>query len=323
MNGAYALLLIPAAFLLGILWGPWYVNQLRQLKVGETVREEIAQMHQTKKGTPTMGGAYIIITTLVISLLFVADWRILLPLTVGVLLFTAYGSTDDYAKLRRRKGLGLKVRWKFLWYTLFGLLVGTLIVLSGWSKLWIPFLGMVEIGWWLVPLTAVVIVSMASSAIIDGLDGLCGGSSAIALIAFMAIAFITNRPELGAWCAALVGAILAFLWFNVHPAQMFMGDTGSLPLTVAIGTVAVMSGYTLLLPVIGILFVATLVSVLIQVASVKLRNGKRVFKMTPLHHHFELCGLRETKIVGRYWLVGSIAGTLGIAVAWLSWLYGR
>src|SRR5690348_5822599 len=121
MNGAYALLQIPAAFLLGILWGPWYVNQLRQLKVGETVREEIAQMHQTKKGTPTMGGAYIIITTLVISLLFVADWRILLPLTVGVLLFTAYGSTDDYAKLRRRKGLGLKVRWKFLWYTLFGL----------------------------------------------------------------------------------------------------------------------------------------------------------------------------------------------------------
>jgi phospho-N-acetylmuramoyl-pentapeptide-transferase len=183
------------------------------------------------------------------------------------------------------------------------------------DQVWVPFCGVVHLGWLYVPLAALVIFSGAAAVNeTDGLDGLAGGLSAIAFAVYGAIAAANGQYELAAFCALVVGATLAFLWFNVNPASVFMGDAGSLALGAGLSVVALLTGHALLLPLIGVVFVAETASVMIQVAYFKYTKGRRIFKMAPLHHHFELVGWTEVQTVQRFWLVGATAGAMGLAL---------
>lgn len=314
---ALSLLLLPFTFILTVLWAPRYIAYLRGRKLGKQIRIDGPATHLAKAGTPTMGGWLIVGTALLVAFAFLRGWAVLLPVAVAMLAFGLFGMVDDYANLRSREGLGLRVRYKFLWHT--GIALAIALLLYRWfdfQTVVVPLLGSYKLGWVFVPLAALVIFATTSGVNeADGLDGLAAGTCALAFAAYLVIAWWGGHLELAALCAILVGATLGFLWFNANPAAVFMGDTGSLALGAALAVVALQSGAVLILPVVGAVFVAELLSVMLQVAYFKVTGGRRIFRMSPLHHHFELGGWSEPKIVQRFWLIGALAAATGVALA--------
>lgn len=325
---AAALSLGGITFLLVVIWGGPLIQVLRLLKVGKQIRIEGPQRHFTKLGTPTMGGWLFIIPVLLItgilnlvsilSELTVIGRSILLPMGV-MLSFGLLGAFDDWLGVRGgRRGQGLRGRWKFLVQVLLAL--GAAIVLKyvlNAPELFLPNVpDEISLGIWYVPIAMFVIVSSCNAVnLTDGLDGLAGLISATAFAAYGAIAMLQGQTFLVRFCFTVVGAVFAFLWYNAHPAELFMGDTGSLALGATLAVVALMTGQWALLPVIAIIPVAVTISVILQVGYFRITKGRRLFKMAPLHNHFELSGWSETQIVQRFWLVALLAAMIGVALA--------
>ncbi len=324
------------ALVLSFLLGPWLIRRLRGWKIGQQVRADGPQTHYAKQGTPTMGGLLIVGAIAIPTLLWADLTNLQVQLALGVtLLLGALGFLDDYLHSVRKHPGGLMGRYKLIVQGLAGLAVGLIVMqsepygaLSGRTV--IPFLKdtFLSLGWLYVPFVALVITASSNAVnLSDGLDGLAIGMVAPPAAAFAALAYVSghmgfseylNIPflegagELSIFCAAFVGAALGFLWFNAHPAEVFMGDTGSLALGGALGTVAVLIKRELLLTMVGALFVAEVLSVVIQVLSYKL-CGRRVFRMAPLHHHFELGDWPETKVVIRFWIISILLALLTLS----------
>ncbi len=328
-------LLTTIAFVMTILWTPFLTNFLYRHKFGKKIRSEesapiYSKMHQAKSGTPTMGGLLIWVTTAVLAMVFfllsksdldgfieklnfLTRSQTLLPL--GALIASAIvGLFDDLLNIRGMgtSGGGLRVRYKLIIYT-FIAIVGAywFYYKLDWTTLHLPFIGNFDIGIWYIPFFIAVIVSTAFSVNeIDGLDGLAGGTLLAAFGAYGAIAFSQGKIELASFCGVIIGALLAFLWFNINPARFFMGDTGAMSLGVTLGIVAMLTNSALLLPVIGLPFVIVSLSVIIQVISKKLFK-KKVFISAPLHHHLEAKGWPEAKIVMRFWIIAGVMAVIG------------
>ncbi len=329
-------LAIATAFFLSLLVGPWLVKRLHALQIRQAIREEGPEHHQVKAGTPTMGGLLIVGAIAAATLLW-ADlknpyvWTVL----AVTLAFAGIGFADDWLKVRYRRNLGLTARQKVSLQVIVGLAAGitTRAVAAPAphaGALALPFFKEVLIPLGLAYLLFVVLVLLGSSNAVnltDGLDGLAVGSMAIAagtytvfvyvagnsrIAEYLRIVYVAGSGEVAVFTGAVMGAALGFLWFNCHPAQVFMGDVGSLALGGGIGIVAVVAKQELLLVLVGGLFVLEALSVLIQVASFKLR-GKRVFRMAPLHHHFELLGWAETQVVIRFWIISVVFALAGLA----------
>lgn len=320
-------------FLLGVIWGGPFIEILRRLKIGKNIQVELSEHHQKKRGTPTMGGIMIIVPALLITLaLNIANViqtgegaSILLPLGIMVG-FALLGMIDDWSGIKQSRGIvgqGISARTKMLGQIVLSLIAALIISFydGGFSyanQVIIPLLG---ISFPLspllfVPLTVFVIVATSNAVnFTDGLDGLAGIISASAFAAYGVISFLQGQIFLTQLCFILVGAAFAFLWYNSHPAQLFMGDTGSMALGGTLGIIAVMTGQWLLLPIIAIVPVAETVCVVLQVAYFKWTKGQRLFRMSPLHNHFELGGWSETQIVQRFWLVGLLSALLGVSLA--------
>lgn len=323
-----ALALAGFSFLLTVIWGEPLLRVLRHYKVGDMIRVEGPQRHFTKMGTPTMGGVLIILPVTFLTILLnaasligfsVLGRSIMVPL-VTLLGFAFLGAVDDWEKLRARHrvGEGMRARSKFLVQVLFAVAIAFVLryVLEV-PEMFLPgFRFEISLGFWYVPVAAFIIVATSNAVnFTDGLDGLAGLISATAFAAFGGIALLQNQVFLARFCFTVVGAAFGFLWFNVHPAQLFMGDTGSLPLGATLAVVALMSGQWILLPVIAIIPVSEAVSVVLQIAYFKWTGGRRIFKMAPLHLHFELSGWSETQIVQRFWLIGLLGAITGVALA--------
>jgi phospho-N-acetylmuramoyl-pentapeptide-transferase len=320
-----ALGVLLSAFLLGLVLGAPYIRALRRFRIGQNIRPEGPQTHYVKQGIPTMGGALFIGVTcalwlFVLLLLPATERDVFIPQTIvpiGALVFVGVlGAIDDLVNVRY--GFGIRGRHKLVWQTIVGL-VGAIYIQRhfGVNGVYVPLVGEVQIGEVaFIALALFTIVAMSNGVnLTDGMDGLAGGT---AVFAFLSVAFIAAArgfPWLVVFCAAITGAILAFLWFNVHPAEVIMGDTGALALGATLATIALTTGFVLLLPVLGVIFVAETVSVLIQVGAFKLR-GKRVFRMSPLHNHFELIGWAEEKVTIRFWLIGAVAGIVAAILAY-------
>ena len=327
-ESSLAVALSALSFMLTVIWGPPLLRILRYLKFGDTIRMELPEKYVTKTGTPTMGGILIVLPVILMTLLLNAasligmtmlGRSVLLPLGTLVI-FCALGAVDDWQKLRgiRRRGEGMLARYKFLIQVGIALVIaiGLRYVLQS-PEMYLPVVGAeISLGIWYLPVAMFWIIGSANAVnFTDGLDGLAGLITATAFAVYGAIAIFQGQYFLGRFCFTLVGALFGFLWFNVHPAQLFMGDTGSMPLGATLAVVALMTGQWLLLPIIAIIPGAEMISVIIQVTYFKLTHGKRFFKMAPLHLHFELMGLSETQIVQRFWLIGLAAAMVAIALA--------
>jgi phospho-N-acetylmuramoyl-pentapeptide-transferase len=315
---------LTALFLVLVL-GPWMIERLRRLQIGQHIREEGPQAHRAKAGTPTMGGL-LILTGVIVPTLLWGDLtnRNVWFLVLSTLAFGAIGFADDYLKVVKKHNLGLTARKKLLGQLTVGLaLGGGLYALGHSTQIVVPFFKSFtpDLGLFYVVFAA-LLVAFASNAVnlTDGLDGLAIGSTLIAAAAFTALAYISGhrvfsdyldllyQPGIGevtVFCGAMVGASMGFLWWNCYPAQVFMGDVGSLSLGGALGTVALLIKQEILLLFVGGLFIVEAVSVILQVASFKL-TGKRIFRMAPLHHHFELLGWKEPQVIIRFWILAFI-----------------
>lgn len=327
-----SLALAGLTFLLTAIWGPPFLRVLRFLKAGKAIRLEGPQRHLSKMGTPTMGGwLFILPVTLVTVLLNVAPIRgltllgrsVLLPIVV-MIGFAILGTIDDWQGLvgSTRKS-GLSVRAKFLGQVILALAAGIgLQVFLQVPEMFLPGIkGSLKLGVF-YPLIVVFTILGMSNAVnfTDGLDGLAGLISATAFACYGGIALLQGQVYIARFCFALVGAIFGFLWFNVHPAELMMGDTGSMALGSTLAVIALMTGQWILLPIIAIIPVSETLSVIIQTTYFKYTKrksgeGQRVFKMAPIHHHFELLGWSETQVVQRFWLVSLLAAMIGIALA--------
>jgi phospho-N-acetylmuramoyl-pentapeptide-transferase len=325
------------ALVISFILGPWLIERMRAIKLGQYIREEGPKSHQQKAGTPTMGGILINIAILIPTLL----WADVLNPYIWIVLFVtfAYGAIgfiDDYRKLIKRHNLGLTARQKFTLQFLVALAAGLAVaylpsIHNNYSTvLTFPFFKTLHLnlGILYIPFIMLVIVGASNAVnLTDGLDGLAIGTTLIAAVTYtiltyaagnfrvadyLHIAWVPQAGELAVFCGAMVGASLGFLWFNAHPAEIFMGDVGSLALGGAIGCLAVMIKQEILLVFVGGLFVVEATSVILQVASFKL-TGRRIFKMSPLHHHFELAGWRETKVVVRFWIIAIIFALLSLS----------
>jgi phospho-N-acetylmuramoyl-pentapeptide-transferase len=317
-NLALSLALSGIAFLVTVLVGGPYVRWLRARKIGKRIRIEGPEGHLYKMGTPTMGGFMITVPVVLLTVIFNLAGRLSMLLPLGVLIGTAVlGAIDDRMNLIGGARTGMTARFKMAWLLLFSIVSAVILhVPLGLRSIYIPLAGKYDIGLFYVPIAVIAIAGTANAVnLTDGLDTLAGGTAAVAFTAYGIIAFLQGQVQVVTFCFTMVGSILGFLWYNAHPAQVFMGDTGSLALGAALATAAFMTGQWLLLPLIGIVFVAEAVSVMLQVAYFKVTGGKRLFRMTPLHHHFELLGWSETQITVRFWLVAMMAGLLGMALA--------
>ena len=332
------------ALFTGLLIGPLVINRLREFQIGQYIREEGPQAHQKKAGTPTMGGLLIVISVVVPTLLW-ADLsnRFVWVAVISICAFAAIGFTDDYIKIVHRRNLGLTTRAKFGLQVLTSILIGVALIAMQnrglySTNLMVPFfkqfrhdlvieklvhhphLWPLAFVFFIVFITIVLVGSSNAVNLTDGLDGLAIGCTVIAAAAEAVLTYVSGHAtfstylelermpqvgELTIFCGAMVGAAIGFLWYNAHPAEVFMGDVGSLALGGAIGTVAVIIKQELLLPFIGGVFVLEALSVILQVGSYKLRK-KRIFKMAPLHHHFELLGWSESKIIVRFWIASLV-----------------
>lgn len=324
---ALALGLTSLSFILAVIWGPPLLRILKHYNIGKVIRIEGPERHFSKMGTPTMGGVMIILPVLLVTILLnsvsligptVLGRSILLPL--GVLVFYAIlGMVDDWEGVRGpRRGLGMRARTKFLVQLLFALIVSLgLYYILDVPQLYLPGIKKeVEIGIWFIPISIFVIVAMSNGMnFTDGLDGLAGLIAATGFGTYGAIALLQEQIYVARFCFTLVGALFGFLWFNVHPAELIMGDTGSLPLGATLAVVALMTGQWILLPIIAIIPTSEALSVVLQIAYFKLTGGRRLFKMSPLHHHFELSGWSETQVVQRFWLICLMFAMIGVALA--------
>jgi phospho-N-acetylmuramoyl-pentapeptide-transferase len=316
-------------FFLAVIWGAPLIRWLRDRRIGKQIRVEGPSSHQVKMGTPTMGGLMVLIPVIVITVVLnffnlvgatVIGRSILVPLATMVG-FGVLGGLDDWRGLRgERNGIGLLGRHKFLAQAGLAFLISlALYVPLGLHSVAIPTVPQkIDIGLAYIPIAMFIIVGSSNGInLTDGLDGLAGWITAICFASYGVIAYLQQQVHLVTFCFIMVGALLAFLWYNAHPAELFMGDVGSLSLGATLGVVALMTGQWLLLPLIGIMFVAETLSVIIQITYFKLTGGKRFFRMAPLHHHFELLGWSEMQVVQRFWLMGMLAGMLGVALALL------
>jgi phospho-N-acetylmuramoyl-pentapeptide-transferase len=325
------------AFIFGIVVAPLLTNFLYKYKLGKKIRNSgdtpiFSSLHAHKAGTPTMGGI-MIWGTLLILILFFYGLSILMPLDIfrnlnflshketllplGALMASALiGLFDDWLDVRGKGvfgGGGLKVRHRLLIYTLMAV-IGALwfFFKLDWSILHVPFFGNFEIGWWYIPIFILVIVATSFSVNeTDGLDGLAGGTLIISYASYGVIAFAMGRYDLATFCGVLMGAMLAFLWFNIAPARFYMGDTGAMSLGVTLGIMALLTNNVFILPFIGFIFLIESASVIIQLVSKRVRQ-KKVFLSSPLHNHFQAVGWPETKIVMRFWLISAIVAGLGL-----------
>jgi phospho-N-acetylmuramoyl-pentapeptide-transferase len=308
------LLTMGVAFVLALIMGPLCIPILRRMKFGQQIREDGPQGHLKKQGTPTMGGIIILIALALASLRFADKNTDLLILLIASLGYGLVGFLDDYIKIIFKRSLGLTAKQKLFGQLLISAIVCYLLVREGHSTdLYIPFVEFhFNPGWLYFPLMAILMLG-ASNAVnfTDGLDGLLAGTSAIAFGAYTVIAMNNTQPEAAIFSAAMVGAVLGFLVFNAHPAKVFMGDTGSLGIGGGLVAVAILTKAELLLAVVGGVFLVEILSVVIQVVSFKTR-GKRVFKMSPIHHHFELVGWSEWRVVITFWVVGLVLAALGL-----------
>lgn len=324
------------AFLISLLMGPWMIRTLREFQIGQVVRDELSETHQLKAGTPTMGGLLILAAALVPTLL----WGDLTNTYVWVAMlstaaFGFVGFLDDYLKIGRKNHHGLRPRYKLVGQGVVGVAVGlALLWLNGQglysTELFFPFLKWLtpDLGWLYVPF-AVLLLAASSNAVnlTDGLDGLAITIFTVAAAALTALAYVTGHAifadylllahvapaaELTIFGGALVGAGLGFLWYNSYPAELFMGDVGSLALGGALGTMALLIKQELLLPVVGAVFAIELLSVVIQVGSFKI-TGRRVFRMAPLHHHCELIGWSEPKVISRFLILAVVFACFSLA----------
>lgn len=315
---SYSLAVGTITFLMTVIWGGPLIQLLRQKRIGKQIRVEGPSSHVIKSGTPTMGGLLIIVPVVAITVAanLVNRYSMLLPL--GVLAAcAAVGAVDDMMNLVGGNGRGLSVRVKFALLGVIGLGAGWVLYrMLGMETLYFPMLGEFKVGIWFALVAALAVAGSAHAVnLADGLDGLAGGTAAIAFACYGVIAYLQHQEYLVTFCFTMVGATLAFLWYNAHPAQVFMGDVGSLTLGATLAVVALMTGHVLLLPIIGVIFVVEALSVTAQVAYFKLSGGRRLFKMAPIHHHFELLGWSETQITQRFWLLAMLAGMVGIALA--------
>ncbi|HSR47067.1 MAG TPA: phospho-N-acetylmuramoyl-pentapeptide-transferase [Anaerolineales bacterium] len=329
-SSAMALSLGGITFLLAVIWGGPLIEVLRRLGIGKKIRIEGPERHVTKLGTPTMGGWLIVISVLTITVvlnlvsllseLTVLGPSILLP-TLVMLAFAVLGAIDDWFGVKGgRRGEGMRARTKFIWQIV--LAAGAAVALKYGlqsPELFLPnYPEGISLGVWYIPIAIFIIVASTNAVnLTDGLDGLAGLIAATAFAAYGAIAMLQGQEFLVRFCFTLVGAIFAFLWYNVHPAEMFMGDTGSLSLGATLGVVALMTGQWILLPVIAIIPVSVVLSVILQIVYFRITRGRRLFKMAPLQHHFELLGWSETQVVQRFWLVALLTAMIGVALALL------
>jgi phospho-N-acetylmuramoyl-pentapeptide-transferase len=323
------------SFIFALAWTPALIHFLDKYRLGKQIRFEgvpiFAKLHKKKEGTPTMGGILIWLTVLVLTILFwwlgqigqgtilekidfLTRKETLLPL--GALVASALvGLGDDLLGIFRKgsNGGGLKVRHRLLIYT-------AIAAFGAWWFFWklewdlihIPFVGDFNIGWWYIPLFIFILVATAFSVNeTDGLDGLVGGILLIAFGAYGVIAFSQGKMDLAVFCGVILGALLAFLWFNIYPARFFMGDTGAMSLGITLGIIAMLTNAFLFLPLIGFILVIESASVIIQITSKKIRH-KKIFLSTPLHHHFEARGWPETKVTMRFWIVGGVMAVIGL-----------
>ncbi|MHB0856683.1 MAG: phospho-N-acetylmuramoyl-pentapeptide-transferase [Anaerolineae bacterium] len=311
------------AFVLAVPWGGRVVVALLRRGIGKHIRPDEPLSHQIKSGTATMGGLYFLVGAALFALgLAVFGYRDALAPLFAMVAFGALGAYDDLQGLKDVQGVGWLARFKFTWQWALGILVGLALFLAGGERnAFIPVVGVaLPLGWWFIPLAAFVLVAMANAMnFTDGLDGLAGGLAAIGFAAFGYLCGRAGQTGLAFFCYALVGLMLAFLWFNVHPARMFMGDTGSQALGAGLAAVALISGYWPLLPLIGIVLVAELLSVMIQVGWFKYTRkrfgeGRRVLRMSPLHYHFELGGWSEVQTTLRFWFIGAAAALLAVGL---------
>jgi phospho-N-acetylmuramoyl-pentapeptide-transferase len=326
-ESSYALAMAGLSFMLTVIWGQPLLRVLQQLKIGESIRLDGPQRHISKTGTPTMGGVLFILPVLLITVLFNAASMLGLT-TLGRSIFVPLGtmigfgflgSLDDWKKLRGKRSevRGMRARTKFLIQIFFGLIiaVGLRYILEA-PEIYLPWMGKeFSLGVWYIPIAIFLIVGFSNAInFTDGLDGLAGLISATCFAAYGMIALMQGQTYLARFCFTLVGALFGFLWFNVHPALLIMGDVGALPLGATLAVVALMTGQWILLPVIAVIPVSEMISVILQVGYFKITKGKRLFKMSPLHHHFELLGWSETQVVQRFWLIGLLAAILSAAI---------
>jgi len=323
------------ALSMSFIFGPFVIRQLRVLKVGQQVRDDGPETHLKKAGTPTMGGILILLAIATSTLLWADLTNLYILLTLAVtLLFGAIGFYDDYLKVVRKKSEGLKARYKFGLQVAVGLSVALLLYFNPMdpykTQLIMPFLKRLSFSLYAFYVPFVVMVLVGSSNAVnltDGLDGLAIGLVGIAAIAnaiivyvggnlifagYLQVPFLPGTGELTVFCGALMGASLGFLWFNAHPAEVFMGDVGSLALGGALGMLAVLTKHEMILVIIGGIFVVEALSVIFQVASFK-STGKRIFRMAPIHHHFEKAGWPESKVIVRFWIMGIILALMGLS----------
>ncbi len=326
---------ILTALLISFIFGPWIVRRLRELKVGQHIRKDGPQTHLSKAGTPTMGGIMVLLALTVSTLLWSDLTNPYIWLVVTTTLgFGAIGFYDDYLKLVKKQSEGLRPRYKLGWQVAIALLVGLLLYFNPMdpykTALSIPFFKalVIDLAWFYVPFVMLVLVGSSNAVnLTDGLDGLAIGLVGIAAAAnavlvyvggnkvfadYLQLIFIPGTGELTVFCGALIGASMGFLWFNSHPAEVFMGDVGSLSLGGALGTLAVLTKHEIILVIIGGIFVVEALSVIFQVASFK-SSGKRLFRMAPIHHHFEQVGWAESKVTIRFWIIGVILALIGLS----------
>jgi phospho-N-acetylmuramoyl-pentapeptide-transferase len=318
---AQSLLWGACSFLLALLVGRPWIRWLQRRRIGKTIRLDGPASHQAKVGTPTMGGLMILGPVLLLTVLANLAGHRSMWMPLGVMAgFALLGLYDDWRGLQDRTGVGMLARFKFPAQLVIGMLAAAglrfVLKLGGMA---VPTLAQeVDIGWAYLPAAALLIVGFANAVnLTDGLDGLAGGTSAVAYLAYGVVAHLQDQTYLAVFCLTMAGAVLGFLWYNVHPAQVFMGDVGSLALGATLATVALMTEQWLLLAIIGVVFMAEVASVMLQVGYFKWTGGKRLFKMAPLHHHFELLGWSEVQITQRFWLIAVVAAMVGIALALL------
>jgi phospho-N-acetylmuramoyl-pentapeptide-transferase len=317
------------SFLLSVIWGPPFIKLLKQLNIGKIISMDVPESHLAKMNTPTMGGFMFLIPITILTVILNAvslfgsrlfGSSIFVPL-LTMWGFALIGAVDDWEGIRGpRRGLGMTARTKFILQTIIALVVayGLTEVLDVPHLIWPSASTALDFGWWYIPFAALLIVGMANAVnFTDGIDGLAGMISLTLFGIYGIIAMTQQQVYLARFCFCIVGALAGFLWFNVKPAELMMGDTGSQALGATFAVVALMTGRWLFLPLIAIIPVAELLSVIIQVSYFKATHGKRVFKKAPIHHHFEMLGWPENKIVLRFWIIGLIAGMLGLALTFL------
>ena len=322
-----ALSLAGLSFMMTVIWGGPLLRILRHFKIGKLIRVEEPGQHMVKMGTPTMGGIMFLAPAMLLTVLMnIAPIlgvggigrSILVPLIV-MACYAVLGALDDWEGIRgKRRGEGMTIRAKFLGQV--ALAIGTAFVLKYILKapdLYLPGIGIeISVGLWYVPIAAFIIVAESNAInFTDGLDGLAGLIAATAFAAYGIIASLQGQVYIARFCFTLVGALFGFLWFNVHPAELFMGDAGSLSLGAGLAVIALMTGHWALLPIIGIIPLSEALSVSLQIGYFKLTKGKRLFKMAPIHLHFELLGWSETQVVQRFWLIGLLAAMAGVGLA--------